>query len=127
MKKPTKAELRELHEAEEAAKVAAFRKELPMHLLRLMSEVGNFGTTKVTPHGSGENLRVEFHFYDEPDKDVVLDLESHEWSLCAVRDALKRMRDARFAHQRKLELAQQTWDNMTPEQRSALNLERRPS
>jgi len=124
VKKPSKAEVRALYEADEAKRLAEFRKDLPMKLLLLMAKASEVAETTVLPNG--DSVRVEFRFHDDDRETVSLGMESEEWSLDMVENTVQRLKDAREAARKKLELARATWDSLSPEQRAALNLGYRP-
>jgi hypothetical protein len=89
-----------------------------------MAKASEVAETAVLPNG--DSVRVEFRFHDDDRETVSLGMMSDEWSLDMVENTVRRMMDARAAARAKLELARETWDALTVEQRAALNLGYRP-
>ncbi len=122
--KPTKAEVRALYEADERARVEAFRKDLPMKLLQLMAKAHRVADTTVVPNG--DSVRVEFRFHDDDRESMSLGMDSEEWGLEMVEESIQRVLNARETARKKLELARATYDALSQDQRDALGLQHRP-
>jgi hypothetical protein len=125
-------------QAERQAAQAKFMAELPLVTLKLMARFqrrfsdGCSVEGKATPD---DLLRVEFCFPDPTDHrgrtdDVCIYLDSFSWNVeNDLHDITRRLDDldAADAEEARLRaIAQETYDNLTEEQRKALGLNRRP-
>lgn len=130
---------REAREREEEQKrKEAFQATVPLKLLQLIAKAQACHDVQTLVYDDPEGgVRVNFSFPplastvddfggDERININVYHLSSEPYELDAVEGHFNRLKEEALAAARKRKLAQETYDNLTPEAREALGLHRRP-
>jgi len=135
MAKQTAAQRREAEELARQERIAAAekfkREEAPMLLLTTMARANELGVD-YNFRGPATNMKLTLKFsrYDEREENWIdeeeLTLDSEKWTFERVDGLFDEIVRDREEKARKLELARQTYDKLSPEEREALGLKYRP-
>lgn len=135
MAKQTAAQRREAEELARQERIAAAekfkREEAPMLLLMTMARASDLGVDyNFSGPVASMKLTLKFSRYDERNENWVdeeeLTLDSDQWAFERTVGLFDEIVRERAEKARKQELARQTYDKLSPEEREALGLKYRP-